>query len=210
MNQRKNLTGMTTVVALHVVLLAAFLHGSKLTVFKPAPQTIDLMPNLEPPAPKPRDLQVQEPRMKEPDVFVPVPVVAIPTESPPTIARRTETAPDTSLPPPRIVDGGGGGGVAPARPAPVVTPAVVDAQACSKPDYPKNALRNGDTGTVMLAFLIGTDGKVADSRIEKSSGFRDLDRAAQAGLSLCHFKPGTVDGIAQQSWTRMQYIWSLD
>ncbi|WP_373994423.1 hypothetical protein [Duganella sp. OV510] len=27
-------------------------------------------------------------------------------------------------------------------------------------------MRNGDTGTVMLALLIGVDGKVADSRVE--------------------------------------------
>ena len=100
--------------------------------------------------------------------------------------------------------------VAPVKTAPAVVAAVVDANACAKPDYPKTSLRNGDTGTVQLALLIGADGKVADSRIERSSGFRDLDRAAQAGLSLCKFKPGTVDGVPQQSWTRMQYVWSLN
>jgi protein TonB len=88
--------------------------------------------------------------------------------------------------------------------------AVVDAANCAKPDYPKSALRNGDSGVVTLALLIGTDGRVADSKIEKSSGFRDLDRAAQVGLGLCRFKPGTMDGVPQQSWTRMQYIWNLD
>jgi len=46
--------------------------------------------------------------------------------------------------------------------------------------------------------------------VEKSSGFRELDRAAQVGLGLCRFKPGTVDGVPQQSWTKMQYVWSLD
>ena len=93
---------------------------------------------------------------------------------------------------------------------PVRTAAVVDAKACAKPDYPKNALRNGDTGVVTLSLLIGTDGRVADSKVEKSSGFRDLDHAAQVGLGLCRFTPGTVDGVPQQSWTRMQYVWSLD
>lgn len=209
MNQKKNLTGISTVVLLHVALLAVFLHGSKLTVFKSAPSIVDLVPTLDPPKPKPRDPQVDEPKMTPPDIFVPQPPTDVIIDKPSTIASRVLTDEPPHQPP---VGGVGETAVkpTPAKAAPVVTAAVADAQACSKPDYPKNALRNGDTGTVMLAFLIGTDGKVADSRIEKTSGFRDLDRAAQAGLSLCKFKPGTVDGVPQQLWTKMQYVWSLD
>jgi protein TonB len=209
MNQKKNLTGMSTVVLLHVALLALFLHGSKLTVFHSTPPVIDVLPSLDPPEPKPRDPQVEEPAMARPDIFVPQPPTDIAYDTPPTVTARPLTDQPPAQPP---MGASGDSGVkpAPVKAAPVVTAAVVDAQACAKPDYPKNALRNGDTGTVMLSFLIGADGKVADSRIEKSSGFRELDRAAQAGLSLCHFKPGTVDGVPQQSWTKMQYVWSLD
>ncbi|MRW87564.1 TonB family protein [Pseudoduganella sp. FT26W] len=209
MNQKKNLTGMGTVVLLHVALLAVFLHGSKLTVFRSAPPEVDLVPTVEAPKPKESEPQVEEPQLARPDIVVPQPPTDVVIESPPSVTAR----PMTDQPPAQPPMGGvaeAGAKTPQARPAPVVTAAVVDAQACAKPDYPKNALRNGDTGTVMLAFLIGTDGKVADSRIEKSSGFRDLDRAAQAGLSLCKFKPGTVDGAPQQSWTRMQYVWSLN
>ena len=147
--------------------------------------------------------------MARPDIFVPQSPTDIAYDTPPTVTARPLTDQPPAQPP---VGASGDNGTkpAPAKAAPVITAAVVDAQACVKPDYPKNARRNGDTGTVMLAFLIGTDGKVADSRIEKSSGFRELDRAAQAGLSLCKFKPGTADGVPQQSWTRMQYVWSLD
>lgn len=208
MNQKKNLTGMTTVILLHALLLAAFLHGSKLTVFRSAPPVIDLVPNLDPPPPKLRDLQVDEPVLSPPQkIFVPDPVTEVITDAPP-LSRTTERPPEQ----PPVVKHADTGDIkaAPVKAAPAVVAAVVDANACTKPDYPKSSLRNGDTGTVMLALLIGTDGKVADSRIERSSGFRDLDRAAQAGLSLCKFKPGTVDGVAQQSWTRMQYVWSLN
>ena len=93
---------------------------------------------------------------------------------------------------------------------PVRVPAVVDTKACEKPEYPSKSLRNEEQGTVMLSFLIGLDGRVVDSKIEKSSGSRDLDRAAIAGLSLCKFKPGTVDGKPEQSWTKMQYVWKLE
>nr|WP_315253124.1 TonB family protein [uncultured Duganella sp.] len=210
MNPKRNLTGVTTVVLLHAVLLAVFLQGSKLTVFHSTPPVVDLVPNLDPPKPKEREPQVQEPPLARPEIFVPKLLTDIPLEPAPTMTARV--APDQR--PPQAPAGGvaePGAKTQQLRPAsPMVTAAVVDAQACSKPDYPKNALRNGDTGTVMLAFLIGSDGKVADSRVEKSSGFRDLDRAAQAGLSLCKFKPGTVDGVPQQSWTKMQYVWSLD
>jgi protein TonB len=88
--------------------------------------------------------------------------------------------------------------------------AVIDAANCAKPTYPAGALRNGDEGTVTLAFLIGKDGHVASAKIERTSGHRDLDRAALQGLSMCAFKPGTVDGVAQESWARMQYAWRLD
>jgi protein TonB len=209
MNQKKNLTGMSTVVLLHVALLAVFLHGSKLTIFKPSASVVDLVPTLDPPKPKPLDPQVELPKMTRPDIFVPEIPFDVPVQSPPNVTARSMPDQPPAQPP---MGGTADAGVkpTPAKSAPVITAAVVDAQACTKPDYPKNALRNGDTGTVLLAFLIGTDGKVADSRIEKTSGFRDLDRAAQAGLSLCKFKPGTVDGVPQQLWTKMQYVWSLD
>jgi protein TonB len=66
---------------------------------------------------------------------------------------------------------------------------VADFNTCAKPEYPKSSLRNEETGTVHPSFLIGVDGRVMDSKITKSSGFRDLDKAAQAALGKCHFKP---------------------
>ncbi|NYE58964.1 protein TonB [Duganella sp. 1224] len=209
MNQKKNLTGISTVVLLHAVLLAVFLHGSRLTVFHAAPPVIDVLPTPDVPTPKPLDPPVALPTMPQPPIFAPDPLPDLPPQMQPTVTTRPLADQPPATPPTGAV-GDSGTRPAPSRAAPVVTAAVVDAQACAKPDYPKNALRNGDTGTVLLALLVGPDGKVADSRIEKSSGFRELDRAAQAGLSLCKFKPGTVDGVPQPVWTRMQYVWSLD
>jgi protein TonB len=139
-----------------------------------------------------------------PPPYVPPPEISV--QSPPqqqnTITAVTNVKPDN----PVIVP------IQPASPprVPVRVPAVVDAKACDKPEYPAKSLRNEEQGTVILAFLIGLDGRVVDSRIEKSSGSRDLDRAAIAGLSLCKFKPGTVDGKPEQFWTKMQYVWKLD
>jgi protein TonB len=99
----------------------------------------------------------------------------------------------------------------PAPPAPpVVTAAVINASGCEKPDYPNASKRLEEEGTVQLKFLVGVDGKVLESAVEKSSGFRRLDEAARAGLSKCQFKPGTVDGKPQQSWASMKYTWRLE
>jgi protein TonB len=99
----------------------------------------------------------------------------------------------------------------PAPPAPpVVTAAVISASGCEKPEYPSASKRLEEEGTVQLKFLVGVDGRVIESAIEKSSGFRRLDEAARAGLSKCQFKPGTVDGKPQQSWASMKYTWRLE
>jgi protein TonB len=84
------------------------------------------------------------------------------------------------------------------------------AKVCGMPEYPAKALRNGETGTVSLALLIRTDGQVASSRIQGSSGSRELDRAAQEALSLCNFKPATNNGVPEQAWAQLAYVWKLD
>jgi periplasmic protein TonB len=209
--QNKNLTGIAVVAVLHVALLAAFLHGSKLTIFKPRESVIDLTPTMEPPKPREREPELPQPTPKDPVIEVPMPPIPIADNNEPKPTGRTQT---DETPPPAAGRGAEGvadsGAKTQVKPAPVHVAAVVDSRACAKPDYPKNALRNGDTGVVTLALLIGTDGRVADSKLEKSSGFRELDRAAQVGLGLCRFKPGTLDGVPYQSWTKMQYVWSLD
>jgi protein TonB len=71
-------------------------------------------------------------------------------------------------------------------------------------------LRGNETGTVLLNFLIDLNGGVIDSKVERSSGHRRLDEAARAGLSLCKFKPATVDGKPEQTWSRIEYEWRIE
>ena len=90
------------------------------------------------------------------------------------------------------------------------TPATIDAKTCEKPEYPRASLVNEETGAVTLAFLIGADGKVNDSKVEKSSGHKNLDKAALAGMGKCKFKPGMKDGKPEQAWAKVEYVWKLD
>jgi protein TonB len=100
----------------------------------------------------------------------------------------------------------------PARPAStgIRSAVLADAAGCVKPDYPARAARIGETGTVSLALLVGVDGRVSDARVEKSSGSRDLDRAAVSALSMCKFKPATNGGVAEPAWAQIAYVWTLD
>jgi len=85
-----------------------------------------------------------------------------------------------------------------------------DLKTCAKPEWPKEALRKEQTGTVMLAFLVGLDGQVLESRVEKSSGHVQLDLAAQDGLAKCRFTPPESVGRTEPTWTKMQYVWTLE
>ena len=108
----------------------------------------------------------------------------------------------------------------PAAPAPAATPAptrpplVVAASArmdsCAKPRYPAASERLHEQGVVSLKFLISENGQVLSGSVEKSSGYKRLDDAALAALSLCKFRPATVDGTPKQEWSALRYRWELN
>ncbi|HEY1152139.1 MAG TPA: energy transducer TonB [Pseudoduganella sp.] len=88
-------------------------------------------------------------------------------------------------------------------------PASFDAKNC-KAEYPKASLMNEEQGTVSMAFLVSAGGDVKDSKVEKSSGFKNLDKAAVKAISACKFKPGSKDGAPAETWTKVDYAWKLD
>ena len=88
--------------------------------------------------------------------------------------------------------------------------ALADFSSCPKPDYPQADLAAGHVGTVTMAFLVGVDGRVADSRVQRSSGHPTLDQAAHSALRICRFHPALAQGRQVASWTRVQYVWTLE
>jgi protein TonB len=88
-------------------------------------------------------------------------------------------------------------------------PASFDAKNC-KAEYPKASLMNEEQGTVSMSFLVSAGGDVKESKVDKSSGFKNLDKAAVKAISACKFKPGTKDGAAAETWTKVDYAWKLD
>lgn len=75
--------------------------------------------------------------------------------------------------------------VATSQPQPVSTPS---------PKYPAQALRNGDHGTVLVSVEISADGVPSAVEVAKSSGSRQLDRAAVEAVRRWRFRPAMADG----------------
>jgi len=92
----------------------------------------------------------------------------------------------------------------------VRTSASVIASSCERPEYPSISKKLEEEGTVYIKFLVDAEGKVIQSEIERSSGYKRLDEAALNGLSLCKFKPATEDGRPEQAWTSMKFTWRLE
>jgi protein TonB len=87
---------------------------------------------------------------------------------------------------------------------------VIDMKTCDAPKYPKAALMNEETGTVGMGFLVAPDGKVTESKVEKSSGSKSLDKAALTALAQCKFKPGSKDGKPDALWAKVDFVWKLE
>lgn len=73
-------------------------------------------------------------------------------------------------------------------------------------DYPKASLMNEEKGIVTMSLRISADGKVLESKLAKSSGFKNLDKAAVTSITKCKFvSPG-----GGEQWTQLEYVWKLD
>jgi protein TonB len=166
-----------------------------------------------PPPPPPPQPPTPMPQLAPPEVVVPKVEVAVapPPEPSPVLAT---TVPDpqpaqptravadpTPQPPARPAD---------ANPGQMRTAVFADANGCALPAYPRSAILNEETGTTLLALLVGADGRVTSARVQHTSGYRDLDHAAIQALSLCKFKPATSNGVPEAGWAQLAYVWKLD
>ena len=198
----RRVAGIIATIVLHIVLIYALLHGlaRKIVEVVTPPLETKIIEEIKPPQPEkppPPPPKLETP----PPPFIPPPEVNIqmPVQQAPTITATT------TPPPPAPV------AIAPTpQRQPVRTAPVVQAASCEKPEYPPASRRANETGTVLLQFLIDVNGKVIDSKVERSSGYRRLDDAARAGLELCKFRPATVDGQATRAWARIEYVWTLE
>ena len=76
---------------------------------------------------------------------------------------------------------------------------------CPKPDWPAEARRYELEGTTTLRVVVGDDGRPKSATVEKSSGWRLLDKASVEGLSRCVFPKPASDGEGKPA----QFVWRL-
>jgi len=206
------------IAGLHVAVALVFIHSMNHRQFS-LPSLPDSIPvdvkqdPVEPPPPPepPKPM----PNLAPPPLVVPLPEIPVTPPPDPAPVRATTTpdpAPQPATPAHAVADAPPALPAAPsnANSGQVRTAVLADPKACALPDYPARAAREGISGTTLLALLVGADGRVTSSRIEHSSGSRDLDRAAVNALSLCKFKPATNNGVAEAGWAQLAYVWTLD
>lgn len=78
------------------------------------------------------------------------------------------------------------------------------------PAYPRDAIRTGAEGTVLLRVLVDTDGRPLEVRVDRSSGHRSLDRQALRHVQQhWRFEPAMQEGRAVQAWGLVPISFSL-
>lgn len=192
-DRKKSLYGVIGVIVFHVLVVWGLVSGLARKAIELLPPPIETkileetrVEEEPPPPPPPPKLDVPPPP------FIPPPEINISTPPPSNSNAITTVTKEKPV-------------AAPAPKRGVTKAPVVKAKACREPEYPSISERLGEAGTVQLQLLVGVDGKVTDSKIEKSSGYERLDKAAQQALSRCKFEPGTVDGAPQPAWAQIKY-----
>lgn len=77
--------------------------------------------------------------------------------------------------------------------------------------YPRQALAAGEQGAVAITVTIGTDGRVKNCVVTKSSGFQDLDNGTcDEFIKYAVFRPATDDkGHPKESTWSTTVNWRL-
>ena len=75
--------------------------------------------------------------------------------------------------------------------------------------YPDSAQVNGEEGAVLVSVYVRPNGHPTKIRVERSSGFDDLDNAAVEGVLNWRFVPATRDGDTVSDWTKVNIIYQL-
>lgn len=189
--------GYATAIAVHAVLLLLLLVPITAPPAVAPPQVEQIY--------RPIDRRIEPPPPPPPPVHVDVrPPTAHPTPThtmqpqPPTNRQTVvdDTVVTNPIATPPMTDAGDHD-IAPQPPRVGVQLEYAQAPA---PAYPRDALRDGVEGTVLLKVLVDVDGRPLDVQVERSSGNRSLDRAARDQvLQRWRFRPAMQDGRAVQA-----------
>ena len=99
-----------------------------------------------------------------------------------------------------------------AEPQPVIAGASVDPRhPLSQPPYPMEARHFGEQGRLLLAILVGADGRVLDAKATQSSGSERLDQAAiKEARQHWRLRPATRNGVPFEQWLTVPVVFRLE
>jgi protein TonB len=78
-----------------------------------------------------------------------------------------------------------------------------------QPIYPRECIRKGQQGEVILMVQVSADGDVLSVEVLQSSGHRLLDRAAVRSVERLRFVPATRDGVPVSSTLELPLLYQL-
>ena len=192
--------------SLHLVALWALMNG--LNMHPLTPHTKDMEASVINSMPPPRD---------PPPLAQPPPIREIKFTQPLVEKLEIPVEPVIPMPPPEIGSGGvtwreelprGGS----AELQPVIARASVDPRhPLSQPLYPMEARHFGEEGQLLLAILVGADGRVLDAKATQSSGSERLDRAAiKEAREHWRLRPATRNGVPFEQWVNVPVVFRLE
>ena len=211
-------TAVILVVIAHILAIGASLMSRTEPIVVTPPHVVAA--TLISPEPAPVPVPVAAPEPPKP-VEPPKP----PVKTPPKVVRRVPTPHPTPTPTPVAAAEAptppapaAPSAAPPAPPAPAPAPAIdpnipkdVRHLTCvgTPPAYPPLSRRRGETGTVVIQFVVDTRGNVESARVKTSSGFERLDEAARAATLASPCTPYMEGGRAVKAITERPYNFSL-
>ena len=196
-------TPLLLVGALHLAVLWALLNGLRIHTGAP-PRLYDITASvIERTMPPPEKVLAAEVR---PSQFKFIPPEAPPVTLPPQADVSAIVVDDF---PPISPEPGPAGSV---EPQPVIAAAAVDSHhPLTQPAYPMSSRRMGEAGALALDILVGTDGRVRDARVSRSSGFERLDQAAVSeARQRWRLRPATRNGVPFEQWLTLRVVFRLE
>ena len=157
----------------------------------------------EPPPPPPPPPPPEPPKQPPPKIIQqlkPPPTPPPPTPPPPVqeVSSMATQAPPPAPPAP------------PAPPSDITASQDLSYNSRIQPKYPPQAMRQHHEGTVILMILVGVDGSPKDIKVDKSSGFRELDRAAMEAARQWRFNPTIRNGQKVEGYARVPVNFNLN
>jgi protein TonB len=200
------IAGLAGAITINVALLLLLLTPMSVPPPQPEHETIrviDIFDRIKPPDPPPVPVPVTTPRLPSTAVATPHRI-----DVPP--AAEQVVVEDGALPAEPVVETASEAVPSLERSTPLPGVRLEYLQAPA-PAYPRDALREGIQGTVMLQVLVDIDGRPLDVQIQHSSGNRLLDNAARRQvLERWMFRPAMKDGHAVQAIGLVPIAFNLD